>query len=170
MLPRSSQDIQQLASGGRARPRRRLESLQRAMGSRCRAATRGRALRIARLASDASPVRSDWTGLGGFLLFPISRSSEPERCGHRRPGALGNVPSVAERPGSLSTVVLSLLWFLFLRDVAADVLVAGARGDAQAWSDFERRADVVSGVWLPFRRTSTAARRAALGNRRRPKS
>src|SRR5580658_788140 len=165
MFPGTRQDIQQLAPGGRARPRRRLESLQRAMGSGCSTAIRRRALRIAGLASYVGPVRCDRAGLGGFLFSPIPRSPESRICYRRRPADLENVRSIAECLGSLPTVVLSLLRFLLLRDMAADILVAGARRHAAARSDFERFADAVGGVWLPFCRTSTAARRPPLGNR-----
>src|ERR1700691_3363220 len=95
------------------------------------AATRGGAPRVAGLASYVCPVRRDRVRVGGLLLSPISQSSRPGRCDRRRPAGLGDFPSIAERLGSLHPVVLSLLRFLLLRDLAAHLPAAGARSRAE---------------------------------------
>ena len=110
MLPGTRQDIQQLAPDGRARPRRRLESLQRAMGSRRRAAAGGGALRVAGLACFVCPVRSGRGRVGVILLFPVPQSSEPRRRHRRLPAAMGNfldreAPGLSASSGFVTSTV-----------------------------------------------------------------
>ena len=71
VLPWPRQDIPQLASLGRAGPRRGLESLQRALGSRCGAAAGRLNLCIIGMAIRFCPIRRHRIHLGGLLLFFI---------------------------------------------------------------------------------------------------
>src|ERR1700722_14543439 len=75
--------------------------------------------------------------------------------------------SIAQRVGSVRPMVLSLLWLLFLRHVAADLPVAGTRSLAEARSHSERAAFTHRGVWVPRRRICAAACRPVVRNRPR---
>ena len=117
LLPRTRQDIQQLAPYGRARPCRGLEGVQCAMGSGRCAPLLVVVRSTHRWAGRVTFVLFGAVGLvwAGFFLFPGPQSSGPRRRYRRRPAAMGNFLSIAQRLGSLHPVVLSLLRFLLLR-------------------------------------------------------
>ena len=101
------------------------------------------------LASDFCAVRRDclvWASLFISCCAPI----EMRKGGSLPPGAMADFPSIPQRVGSLRPMVLSLLRLLLLRDLAADLFVAGARGLAEARSHPEWLAAADSRVWLPF--------------------